>query len=254
MKSANRNHQEVFTRIYENEYWGGTGIPKSGSGSLPGAARPYVNLVKTFLKENRISTVLDIGHGDWAMWQEYKFEGVSYTGIDVFEEASTLLNFKHENKDRIFLTRNAVTEDLPRMQMCITKDVLQHLPNSDIIAILKKLNRFDYLIICNDYYKFSWRELVPAARRFVSAGERIRKLALGRIDVRMKLKKSNSNSIIGGHRPLNLEKKPFAENLQQFELIDKVDFSGSIKKRANLVKRIYVYRNLQVSHVESENL
>jgi hypothetical protein len=254
MKSANQNHHEVFTKIYHNNYWGGEGIPKSGSGSLPKAAAPYVNLVSEFINQKQISSVLDIGHGDWAMWQEYKFEGVSYTGIDVFEEASTLLNFKHKNEARIFLTRNAVTEELPRMQMCITKDVLQHLPNSDIIAILKKLNRFDYLIICNDYYKFSWRDLVPAVRRFVSAGERVRKLALGKIDIRMKLNKSNSNSIVGGHRPLNLEKKPFAENLKQFELISKVDFSGSIKKRANLVKRIYVYRNLQTSHFKIENL
>jgi hypothetical protein len=245
------SHEEVFSKIYTDGYWGINETPKSGSGSIPAAAAPYVDLVARFIRERKISTVLDIGHGDWCMWEGYKFEDVSYIGIDVFSDATEFLRNQYGNKSRQFLTINAVTEELPEMQICLIKDVLQHLPNDDIIGILSKLEKFDYLIICNDFYKFRWKDSIKALRRFLSIGERARVLRNGKLDLKLKLKRANSTTSIGGHRPLNLEKRPFKNHLTSFMLIQKIDFSGNTKKRANLIKRVYLFKNIGITAGEN---
>jgi hypothetical protein len=238
------DHERIFSNIYRTGHWGSGDIPNSGSGSLPLAAAPYVEFISEFIRDHHISSVLDIGHGDWSMWESYKFDQVSYIGIDVFAEISESLTSKYGNIRRKFLNINAVREELPDAQICITKDVFQHLPNQDIRTILAKLDKFEYLIICNDFYKFKIPEAIPGLRRFLSLGERIERIKKKRNPVYLKLKRTNSNAVIGGHRPINLEKKIFIGDLRDFSLIKKIDFTGSLNKRANLVKRVYVFRNI----------
>lgn len=234
-------HEGIFTQLYEENFWGGTTSPKSGTGSTKTAALPYVQSVKNFIETKSINTVLDIGHGDWEMWGEYQFSDVNYTGIDVYESLSKNLAERFGNQNRSFKNINAVLEELPPADLVITKDVLQHLPLSDIEIILNKLGRYKYLIICNDFYKISFGDTVLALRRFISLRERIRKIKSMQNPAFLKLKKTNCDIEIGEHRCLDFEKKTLEKKLLNHKLLYKIDFIGKDVKRPNVVKRIYFY-------------
>ena len=152
-------HRSIFSKIYEEGSLSSLGVPRSGTGSIPIAATAYVEYVKGFIKEQGIRTVLDIGHGDWSMWEKYKFDDVDYLGIDVYDQVTMNLNTIYKTKNRKFESLNVVTEKIPIRDACISKDVLQHLPTNDVIIVLNKIDKFQYLILCNDFYKISAKDL-----------------------------------------------------------------------------------------------
>jgi len=236
-------HKEIFSEIYRSGTWGGRGIPRSGSGSLPSAARPYVQFLEKFLKINGVASVLDIGHGDWEMWESFQFESIKYIGLDIYDDITNQLSEKYGTENRQFIVRNAITNDLPKAQACISKDVLQHLPNADILKILGKMGDFEYVIICNDAYKFKFEHSLNAMRRFLSLRERAVRIRSHQKPWFLKLKRTNSDCQIGEHRPLNLKKRPFRKSMENFQLLKIVDFQGSLEVRPNIVKRIFVYSN-----------
>jgi len=235
------NHVEIFTKLYESNFWGGEKSPESGSGSTRTAAMPYVEAVRQFIKSHSIESVLDIGHGDWEMWGNFKFDNINYVGIDVYQNLTDKLNLNVGNDYRSFQSLNAVYDDLPKAELCITKDVLQHLPLNDINTIIRKLHDFPYLIICNDLYKFAFNDSVKALRRFLSIRERVLKLKSGQNPFFLKLKRSNTDINIGDHRCIDLNSKTFAKIISTHKLMHTIDFDGKDSKRPNVVKRIYFY-------------
>lgn len=74
---------EVFTNIYKNGTWGNGSVEKpfSGGGSNPDNSQPYVIFIRDFIISNKISSVTDIGHGDFKMWRDYQFDNVKYFGV-----------------------------------------------------------------------------------------------------------------------------------------------------------------------------
>ena len=86
----NQKNESAFERIYKEKIWGeGTLVsPLSGTGSNPDLAKPYVDFVRDTVRDFSIESVLDFGHGDWAMWRDYKFEETHYLGVDVVNDLS----------------------------------------------------------------------------------------------------------------------------------------------------------------------
>jgi hypothetical protein len=130
---------------------------------------------------------------------------------------------------------------LTSAELCITKDVLQHLPLNDIKTIIRKLNDYQYLIICNDKYKYAFNDSIKALRRFLSIRERVLKVKSGKNPFFLKLKRSNSDINIGDHRCIDLNSKIFAKIFSAHKLMHILDFDGKDIKRPNVVKRIYFY-------------
>jgi hypothetical protein len=238
------DHENTFARIYESSFWSGMGAPRSGTGSTREAALPYVDQVKKFIDSHKIQSVLDIGHGDWEMWGDYRFVNVAYVGVDVYEKLTDELQNRFGTSGVQFLPRNAVTDELPNAQLCITKDVLQHLPTTEIKTILGKMSRYQYLIICNDFYKFEMRDSIRAVRRFISIRERILKIKRRENPLFWKLKKTNSEIQIGDHRCLDFDKPMFSDLLITHRLKQTFDFDGKDIKRPNITKRIYFYEKI----------
>jgi hypothetical protein len=95
-----------------------------------------------------VNTVIDIGCGDFQLMKELK-HSKKYIGTD------TSQYIIDENKRKYpgiqFECVNIVTDELPSGDLAIVKDVLQHLPNSDILKVLEKLKKYKWVIITNDY-------------------------------------------------------------------------------------------------------
>ena len=76
---------EVFDKIYSQSYWGNG----SGGGSSLEAAKPYKKFLENFINEFNISSIVDLGCGDWQFSQFINFGEVKYLGIDA---AKTIIN------------------------------------------------------------------------------------------------------------------------------------------------------------------
>ena len=171
-----------FNQIYALNKWGF----RSGPGSDPEFAEPFIRMINDYLKRDDIESILDIGCGDFRLGKNYRLEKKDYTGLDV----SSLIieeNRKFETASIKFIQGDFESLQCERTwDLIIIKDVLQHLPNSSVINILNKIeSHCKIALICND-----WSEL-------------------------------NVDIVPGGYRRINLNGAPFNRN---YNII--MDFQG----------------------------
>lgn len=233
----------IFWKIYKEGVWGNGSrdYPFSGPGSNPDIALPYVNFVRKIIDEYKIETVLDVGHGDWAMWKDYKFEDLIYTGIDLAKGLSAQNTKILGSKNRKFL-ETSVLSSLPDADLLICKDVLQHLSLLDIDIILAKLSKFQYIIICNDIY--GSKSFLKKFRYHIQPKARLRRISnFNSPFYRSILPLNNSEIISGGYRGLDLEDPYFSLRFRDFSIVERIDFNAVHSN--GIKKRILFFKNLK---------
>ena len=237
-------NSNVFDEIYSKASWK-SGTSLSGPGSEPENALSYVAFVDEVIQIYGINTILDIGHGDWKMWPKAFFSNKKYVGIDVVKKLNESMVSDYQTDNIRFLLLDAVEDDLPYSEIVLIKDVLMHLSNKDIDAILTKLKSYPMSVICTDVIrKLTIIDMLFLLRRNLSLGARVRSLLRGENPFFKLPHLQNIDIESGGHRYLNLEKKPW--NLKEYNLkiIKTHDFFGlspRIKQwRCISVKRIYL--------------
>jgi SAM-dependent methyltransferase len=151
------DHQKAFTQIYDRATWKlFPWDPLSGSGSKMATTEPYRKLLIEFIKQSKAQTIVDFGCGDWTFsqhipWQEL---GVSYLGIDVYAPLIQQHQKTHARDNINFVAKDFTNniDPLPYGDLWILKDVLQHWPNCDIVAFLKRMvddRCFKYILLTN---------------------------------------------------------------------------------------------------------
>jgi SAM-dependent methyltransferase len=180
-----------FERIYHTSEW--QSRSRSGPGSLPELNLSYLQVLQTTLVEHNIKSVVDIGCGDWTLYQsafDWYSKDVSYLGIDLVPELVDRLNKAHRRDNVEFRRVDINGASLPEADLYILKDVLQHWPNERIVRFLPQLKRSRLTLITNDMEIYS-----PRKRPF-------RKLF-------QHLPFTNVDTTFGGYRPLRLREPPF---------------------------------------------
>ena len=141
--------QDVFSQIYRSGSWQSSS--RSGPGSEPAKTKQYRGIIESVLRSRQISSVVDIGCGDWAFSKLVDWGDVEYTGVDVVPELVAHLNSQFGTNQRRFIVANLIENELPAADLCIVKDVLQHLSNAAVHRFLREqLPRFRYALITND--------------------------------------------------------------------------------------------------------
>lgn len=141
----NKELQHVFSQVYVDQCWGATLDSShpfcSGAGSHdPSVAIPYLESVSGFLEKLPIRPrIVDLGCGDFAIGSRLAHYGSSYTACDIVPELIKSNRLKFHGMGVDFRVLDITTEDLPRGDIAIVRQVLQHLSNSDIQAVLPKL-------------------------------------------------------------------------------------------------------------------
>lgn len=135
-----------FDEIYSLNSWGFG----SGHGSLPSVTKSYRKFIEQFIAENDIKKVVDYGCGDWQFSKLINWGEASYTGLDVVESVIED-NTKKYSTDKIsFKAIKPGQTSIPKGDLIIVKDVLQHLSEEDIRIFLDKvLPKFKYALITN---------------------------------------------------------------------------------------------------------
>ena len=146
-----RSSAEVFGEIYRTNAWGGeAGNYFSGTGSIGRAADAYVQAVNGFITKQGISSVVDIGCGDYRIGQKIACD--RYVGIDVVDALIERNREQFASDSVDFTCLDAATApELPSGELCLVRQVLQHLSNAQILAILPKLRQFRFVLVTEHY-------------------------------------------------------------------------------------------------------
>jgi SAM-dependent methyltransferase len=140
--------REVFQHIYKTSSWEGGG---SGRGSRPDATQVYRDVVSTLVQSADIRTVVDAGCGDWEMGRLIDWSSVAYLGLDVVPSVieGNINEFSGPNVR--FQCADLSNATLPRADLLLCKDVLQHWPLELVQRFLGQLRkRYRYMLLTND--------------------------------------------------------------------------------------------------------
>lgn len=140
----------VMQQIYEQHFWGGnTSDFYSGEGSHKAEIiEPYIKAVSAFLKSNDNSlSVLDLGCGDFNIGKHFVSFTKKYIAIDIVDRLIERNQEKFQSENLQFHSLDISTDKLPKADCIILRQVLQHLSNAEIAAILKKLSSYKYIIL-----------------------------------------------------------------------------------------------------------
>ena len=143
---------ETFTEIYQNNLWGGdAGEFYSGSGSDEKYAAKYAATIQKFVSENDIKKVVDLGCGDFRVASKFVSPEFHYTGVDVVPNLIEHLQKNYGTETIEFRCLNIVEDELPIGDLCLIRQVLQHLSNLEIAQVLENCRKFKYLIVSEEF-------------------------------------------------------------------------------------------------------
>jgi SAM-dependent methyltransferase len=141
--------REVFTEIYAKRLWGSEGAMTfySGPGSDPRASTPYCEFVKKFVADHGIESVADLGCGDFRVGSMIAPACSRYTGVDIVEPLIAQHRKQYGNGRVSFECLDITKDDLPRAELCLIREVLQHLSNAQIKAIMTRTRIYPLVLV-----------------------------------------------------------------------------------------------------------
>lgn len=141
--------RETFRHVYRAKMWGSDGDARffSGPGSRGEAAELYAQRIAELLECHstqlgRPITVIDIGCGDFQVGSALvsRLPTITYIGCDIVPELIAY-NSKRFAAERVsFLQLDVVSGPLPKGDVCLVRQVLQHLSNGEIARVLARLD------------------------------------------------------------------------------------------------------------------
>jgi hypothetical protein len=155
---SKRNHinrrlstEEVFTDIYSNNRWGGSsGTFFSGSGSHDATVvSPYIAALTRELDRlgGAAMTLVDLGCGDFSVGRQLAASCGRYVGVDIVKPLVDHNRATYGSSAISFLHANIVEDDMPPGDICLIRQVFQHLSNDQIMAALPKLDKYRWCFI-----------------------------------------------------------------------------------------------------------
>ncbi len=199
--SEKHNPEYRFSKIYQSNEWG-----KSGPGSDPANAVPYLQILQQFFDDERFHTIVDLGSGDWRLMEKINIPSNKiYKGFDIVGTVIRDAQNKHSRDNVRFYHIHTLEEfKNEKADLLIIKDVMHHWSNESIKYFIKNiLPNFKYALITNDYETL----------------------------------KVNSDIKAGHFRPIDIEAEPF--NIKNLELLTTYRSHG-------VNKRVYLYSNPQI--------
>ncbi|WP_345274115.1 class I SAM-dependent methyltransferase [Flaviramulus aquimarinus] len=139
-----------MNQIYDMNLWGGTTFDfYSGIGSHdPKIINPYLEHLIVFLESHNNSLVVcDLGCGDFNIGKHLAKYTKKYIAIDIVEKLINRNKKIFEEDNLEFYCLDIAKDKLPSADCIIIRQVLQHLSNSEIQSIIKKLVNYKYIIL-----------------------------------------------------------------------------------------------------------
>jgi SAM-dependent methyltransferase len=150
-RSMGRTHAQIFSEIYGRGAWGGgPGTLSSGPGSQEELNDPYIELVLSLMEAEKVSRVVDLGCGDFRIGRRIAGHGAAYIGCDVVSDVIERVSKAFGRYDVEFRTIDMVSDPLPRGDLCIIRQVFQHLSNDSVLAVLQKTRGYRLVLVTDE--------------------------------------------------------------------------------------------------------
>jgi SAM-dependent methyltransferase len=164
---VSQNPSEIFSTVYEQSIWGhkADGGFFSGNGShTPEVVSPYVRAVCEFLASfAEPPSVVDLGCGDFNVGRQIRPLCGQYVACDVVPALIARNQRLFAEMQVDFRCVDIVGDELPDGRVAFLRQVLQHLRNDQILSVIQKLKKFNYLVLT---------EHLPMRDRFVPNREK----------------------------------------------------------------------------------
>lgn len=142
----------TFQEIYSTKSWGDNGTPFcSGQGSRGPVSTQYCDAVVEFIRAHEVRSVVDLGCGDFVVGRQIvEATGVEYIGIDVVPELIEH-HIQRVNLPNVSFRLADITSDpLPTADLCLVRQVLQHLSNDEIAQVIVNVKNFPMVLVAED--------------------------------------------------------------------------------------------------------
>jgi hypothetical protein len=151
--------EEVFSKIYTMNIWGGEkGQFYSGTGSAnEKITSPYISMISDMASNEGFLGLrfVDLGCGDFRLGSKLLPMCSQYVGVDIVNSLIEYNKKQFSNEKTSFIHSNIIEENLPEGDVCFVRQVLQHLSNQQICAILPKLSQYRWVFITEHYPSFN---------------------------------------------------------------------------------------------------
>jgi SAM-dependent methyltransferase len=148
--------KDVFEHVYTSNLWKGscteTGLA-SGLGSTGKVVDDYCSLLSELIARYGVRSVADLGCGNFNVGERISRMVDQYTGVDIAETVVIANTRAFTNGHIRFLRADLTTDSLPGADAAILRQVLQHLSNTEIQAVLDNvLETYPLAIITEHVY------------------------------------------------------------------------------------------------------
>jgi SAM-dependent methyltransferase len=142
--------KEAMDQVYEMNLWGSNASDfYSGSGShKPDIVQPYIAVLTAFLTSFKSPiTLCDLGCGDFNIGKKLVKYTENYIAVDIVSDLIEHNKEKFKEENLVFYCLDIAVDNLPSADCALVRQVLQHLSNTEVQSILKKLTNFKYVIV-----------------------------------------------------------------------------------------------------------
>jgi SAM-dependent methyltransferase len=151
-RNRGRGVAEIFSEIYSGNRWGGErGSFHSGSGSTVEHAEAYARAVRALIDARETRHIVDLGCGDFRIGALLIDDRCTYTGIDIVPSLIDNNRRLYASERVRFECLNIIDDELPTGDLCLIRQVLQHLSNEQIGKVLEQTNKYPYVVVTEHY-------------------------------------------------------------------------------------------------------
>lgn len=140
---------EAFRAVYRERRWGEReeGEFCSGSGSRGALADAYCRLIEEYVRTHNISSIVDLGCGDFTIGRRLAALPLRSCGVDIVPEPIGRNRRLYGSERVTFQCLDILEDPLPDGDLCLVRQVLQHLSNAEIQALLPRLAPYRHVIV-----------------------------------------------------------------------------------------------------------
>ena len=140
--------RDAFSHVYRRRIWGSGPGFNSGPGSRdPQVVQPYVVAVRAWARELGPMDAVDLGCGDFTVGRQLRALFGRYVACDVVPDLIASLKAGPDAESVEFQCLDLTLDPLPAGDVVFIRQVLQHLPNAAIHALVPKLARYRWLVL-----------------------------------------------------------------------------------------------------------
>lgn len=152
--------KDIFTNIYKNKSWQDNYGTESGPGSSIECAKAYLDFLQEFCKSNNVTSILDLGCGDFNLMRHFDFTNINYFGVDIVDHVILQNQNLYQSKTLKFESESITDyNDENVYDLLICKDVLQHLSHESINKILS-IKNYKQALYINDFNNTTFNQNV----------------------------------------------------------------------------------------------